>query len=286
MKIAFLGLGAMGSRMAARLLDTGHALTVWNRSPAAADALVAAGATLAPSPRAAAQGVEVVISMLRDDDVSRHVWLDGESGALAGMTPGTLAIESSTLTPGWVRELGQAVAARGAALLEAPVAGSRPAAQNGQLVMLAGGEQAALERAQPLLAVLGSATHHVGPLGAGALAKLATNTLLGMHVAALAEVIPMLRRTGADVEATLKAIAGTPVWAPVDQVISGSILAQAFAPQFPIALLEKDFGYMLDVAGGPEKLPLAQTVRDSLQQAMAAGWGDLQMTALAKLHEG
>lgn len=281
--IAVLGLGAMGSRMAARLLASGHALTVWNRTPAAAEALVTAGARLAETPRAAAQEADVVLSMLRDDDVSRQVWLDPENGALAGMTQGALAIESSTLTPDWVRELGETTAAQGISLLEAPVAGSRPAAESGQLVFLVGGEASVLESARPVLEILGSAIHPVGPLGCGALAKLATNTLLGVHVAALAEVIGLLETGGTDVDAALKAISATPVWAPVDHYLSATMIAGNFAPQFPITLLDKDFGYAIGVAGGADRAPLAQAVKQRLQQAIAAGMGDLNMTALARL---
>jgi len=148
MDIAFLGLGAMGARMAARLVAAGHAVAVWNRSLAAAAPLVAAGARLTATPAEAASGATVVFSMVTDDVAARRVWLGGD-GAAAALRPGAVAIECSTVTPGWVRELAGGVAARGAHLLDAPVAGSRPQAEAGQLVFMVGGEAAALEAARP-----------------------------------------------------------------------------------------------------------------------------------------
>jgi len=137
-KVAFLDLGAMGSRMAANLLKAGHTVTVWNRSPAAAEALVASGARKASSPKEAAKGADFVFAIVRDDDASQNVWLDSANGALAGMHPGAVAIESSTLTPEWIRELSEHFRAKGISLLDAPVSGSRPQAESAQLVYLIG----------------------------------------------------------------------------------------------------------------------------------------------------
>src|SRR6185437_6871265 len=148
--IALLGLGAMGSRMAANLLKADHALTVWNRTPEAAAALVAQGAKQAPTPRQAAAGADFVFAMVRDDEASREIWLSPHHGALEGLKEGAVAIESSTLTPGWIRELGLAVAARGSTLLEAPVVGSRPQAEAAQLIYFIGGDESVLKRVKPL----------------------------------------------------------------------------------------------------------------------------------------
>jgi 3-hydroxyisobutyrate dehydrogenase-like beta-hydroxyacid dehydrogenase len=137
-KVTVLGLGAMGSRMAANLLKAGHAVTVWNRSPA--KTLVTAGAQLAASPKAAAQGADFVIAMVRDDDASRDLWLSPETGAFAGLSQGAVAIESSTLTANWARTLGEEAKQRGLTFLEAPVAGSRPQAEAAQLVYFVGGD--------------------------------------------------------------------------------------------------------------------------------------------------
>ena len=282
-KIAFLGLGAMGCRMAANLLKAGHTLTVWNRTPNAAADLLAAGAHWADSPFHAATEVDFVISMVRDDAASRFVWCDPERGALAAMAPGTIAIESSTLSVDWIRQLGGMAKARAIDLLEAPVSGSRPAAEAAQLVYLVGGEATVLNKAENVLKAMGAAIHPVGPIGAGTLVKLATNALLGIQVTTLAELFGMLRRNGADVVKATQAIAGTPVWSPVANVIAGSILRSDFQPQFPVELIEKDFGYALAAAGADAAAPTLAAARGVFRQGIEQGSGGENMTAVARL---
>ena len=281
--IALLGLGAMGSRMAANLLKADHALTVWNRTPEATAALVAQGAKQAPTPRQAAAGADFVFAMVRDDEASREVWLSPDHGALAGLKEGAIAIESSTLTPGWIRKLGLAVAARGSTLLEAPVAGSRPQAEAAQLVYFIGGDEAVLKQVKPLLMAMGSTITHVGPLGSGALVKLSTNALLGVQVTVLAELIGILRRSGADVASALKAIGGTAAWSPAANNLSSSMLAENFSPQFPVELIEKDFRYAVDAAGSPTEAPTIAAACGVFQKAIANGFGGDNMTSVVQL---
>ncbi|HWX59476.1 NAD(P)-dependent oxidoreductase [Bradyrhizobium sp.] len=281
--IALLGLGAMGARMAANLLKADHALTVWNRTPEAAAALVRLGAKQAPTPRQAAAGADFVFAMLRDDKASRDVWLSPHRGALEGLKKGAIAIESSTLTPGWIRELGSAVAEQGGHLLEAPVAGSRPQADAAQLVYFIGGDDEILNQVRPLLMAMGSTITHIGPLGSGALVKLGTNALLGVQLTALAELIGLLKRSGADAASALKAIAGTAAWSPAANNLSGSMLAGSFSPQFPIELIEKDFGYAVDAAGSPEAAPTIAAARGVFQKAVAKGFGSENMTGVVQL---
>ena len=137
-KVAFLGLGAMGSRMAANLLKAGHELTVWNRVPEAANNLVASGAKTAVTPRGAAENNEFVMSMVSNDEASQQVWLDGPDGALAGMQDGTVAIQSSTLSPVWIRQLAGSMCKSGVKLLDAMVSGSTPQAESAQLYSWSG----------------------------------------------------------------------------------------------------------------------------------------------------
>lgn len=281
--IALLGLGAMGSRMAANLLKADHALTVWNRAPEAAAALVAQGTKQAPTPRQAAAGADFVFAMVRDDEASREIWLSPHHSALEGLKEGAIAIESSTLTPGWIRELSLAVAARGSALLEAPVAGSRPQAEAAQLVYFIGGDEAVLKQVKPLLMATGSTITHVGPLGSGALVKLSTNALLGVQVTVLAELIGLLKRSGADVASAMKAIGGTAAWSPAANNLSASMLAGNFSPQFPIELIEKDFGYAVEAAGSPEAAPTIAAARGVFQKAIAEGFGSENMTGVVRV---
>ncbi|WP_338069166.1 NAD(P)-dependent oxidoreductase [Pararobbsia silviterrae] len=284
MAVAVLGLGAMGSRMAARLLAAGHPVTVWNRSPDKAQPLVAQGARVAPTPAAAARDADVVIAMVRDDAASNSVWVDPHDGALIAMKPGAIAIESSTLSPDYVATLARLAEHAGVKLLDAPVSGSRAAADGGQLVFLVGGDAEVFEHASPVLKAMGSAVHHVGPIGHGMLAKLATNALLGIHVTAFAEIVGLLQRHGASAAKVLQAVSATPVWAPVDAYLSGTMLSRDFRPQFPIELIAKDFGYVLDAADGAEHAPTAAAALQVFKRAVEHGLGDLNMTGVVKLY--
>ena len=190
--IAFLGLGIMGSGMARRLLGAGFPVTVYNRNCDKAAPLAAAGARIAASPREAAAGAKVVIAMVADDAASRGLWL-GEQGALAGAARGTVLVESSTLTVGWVKELAAAAAAGGFEFLDAPVTGSKMQAAAGELNFLVGGEAATLEKIRPVLVPMSRSIVHLGPTGSGALIKLINNFVCGVQVASLAEAKYMLR---------------------------------------------------------------------------------------------
>lgn len=285
-KIAVIGLGAMGTRMAANLLKAGHQLTVWNRTASSASTLVALGARQASTPKEAATGAEFVMTMVRDNEASRQVWLDPVTGTLAGMAPGAVAIESSTLTADWVRSLGKALQEKKIDLIEAPVSGSRPQAENAQLVYLVGGSEAALAKATPILKAMGSNIQHVGPLGSGALAKLATNTLLGIQVTVIAELIGMLEHAGADAKKVLEAVAATPVWSVVAGRAANSMLNKNFTPQFPVQLIEKDFGYTVGSAAAPEAVPTIAAARGVFQKAIAQGLGDQNMTSVVELFTG
>ncbi|MDX7707294.1 NAD(P)-dependent oxidoreductase [Aeromonas caviae] len=282
-KITVLGLGAMGSRMAANLIKAGHSVTVWNRSPAAAEALVAAGAKYASTPKDAASDADIVMAMVRDDKASRQVWLSDDTGALAGMAPGTIAIESSTLTAGWIRELGESAAERAISLLEAPVSGTTPQAEAAQLVYLVGGEAETLERVEPVLKTMGSSIQHIGPLGTGALTKLTTNTLLGIQVTVLGELIGLLQHSGADVARILDAVSATPVWSTVASRITASMLTDNFTTQFPIELIEKDFGYTVQAAGPDSAAPTIAAARSVFTAAIERGYAKENMTAVVKL---
>jgi 3-hydroxyisobutyrate dehydrogenase len=285
-RITFLGLGAMGSRLAQRALAAGHAVTVWNRSAAATEPLRALGATVAATPRQAVEGAHVVLAMLYDDTASRSVWLDAHSGALHGLARETLAIECSTLTPAWLHELGAVLQARGVGLIDAPVAGSRAQAEAGQLIFMAGGEAALIERARPLLLQLASALHPVGALGSGAWLKLAVNALFGTQVAAMAELLALLRAAGLDGQQALAALKAMPVTSPAAAGAATLMLARNFAPQAPVDLIAKDLGYAL--RSGLQvgaTLPVTAAVAERFIAASAAGHGQDNLVAVAKLHD-
>lgn len=282
-QIAMLGVGAMGSRMALNLLRAGHRVTVWNRRPSAAKSLVEAGAGWAGTPKDAAAGAEFVIAMVRDNEASRQVWIDPATGAAAGMKAGSIAIESSTLTPEWIRELGATLAAREIPLLDAPVVGSTPQAELAQLIYLVGGDGAIYARSQDILTAMGSSLHHVGPLGSGAMAKLVTNALLGVQVTTIAELIGLLKWSGIDASRVLAAVARTPAWSAVAGRVSERMLGEDHAAQFPIELMDKDFGYVLSAADDVSAVPTIAAAGDVFRAAMVRGLSGDNMTGVIKL---
>src|SRR5262245_35002050 len=194
--VAVLGLGTMGGGMARRLVATGFRVAVWNRTPEKAEPFAVLGARVAESPEAAAATADVVISMVADDAASLGVWC-GAHGALSRIRRETLLIESSTVSPPWVVELAGRAKAHGCAFIDAPVTGSRVQAASGDLLFVAGGDAATVERARPLLAALGSrGVVHAGPVGSGARLKLINNFVCGVQAAALAEAIVLMERGG------------------------------------------------------------------------------------------
>ena len=197
-RVALLGLGAMGAGMAASWLNKGFSLTVWNRTPARADAIATMGARAAETPRAAAEGADVivaVVAVVADDAASRAVWL-GASGTLAGAKSGAICVESSTLSPEWVREPAELAKARGCRFLDAPIGASRQAAAAGQLVFFVGGEADAVAAAEPVLGAIATRVVHVGGAGAGATWKLINNMLIAVELAAVAEALALARKAG------------------------------------------------------------------------------------------
>lgn len=283
MRIAVLGLGAMGSRMALRLLRAGHEVRVYNRSAGPLHDLVAAGAVADKTPREAAESAGVVIAMVRDDEASRTIWCNEQHGALRGLGAGAIAIECSTLTPGWVRELAEQVQKTGAAFLDAPVVGSRPQADAGQLIHLVGGDAGDLDRAKSVLSAMGGASHHVGPVGAGAALKLAVNALFAIQVAAVAELLALLRGIDGNQAAMMEALASLPVTSPAAKGALALIQAKSDAPLFPIDLVEKDLAYAL--AQTKAALPMTKAALQCFGRAKAEGLGALNITAIARLYQ-
>ncbi len=279
MKIAFLGLGAMGVRMTARLRAAGHELTVWNRSEARA---TPEGTVRAPTPAAAAEGADLVISMVRDDQASHSIWL-GEHGALTAMQENAIGIECSTLSLPFTGELATAFRNAERQFLDAPLAGSRPQAEAGQLIFLVGGPERALEIARPALEAMGSAIHHAGENGAGTLVKLMVNTLFGAQLAAMGELIGMARRSGHDATRVIEIATATPVASPALKLASAAMLGDAFPPAFPIDLVSKDFRLVVTSAAAlGTNTPLSETLRAIYTAAVQEGYGADNITGIVQ----
>lgn len=283
-KIAFLGLGAMGSRMVPHLIAGSHELVLWNRNAAKAAAVADKYVRIAASPRQAARDAEFVIAMLRDDEASRHVWLDPDEGALAGLSARATAIECSTLSLDWTRTLAQQCRSRDVSFLDAPLAGSRPQAEARQLIFTVGGETETVHKAEPVLLAMGAALHHAGPTGSGMALKLALNALFAIQVAAMAELIGMLRRQGLDPVRATEIMGTTPVCSPAAKVAAQMMLAEVFAPLFPIKLVAKDLGYALAAAGLETTGPMIAAAEAVYGHALAQGLGGDHLTSIVQLY--
>ncbi len=233
--VALLGLGTMGSGMAANLLKAGVPLTVYNRTRAKAEVFVAKGARFASTPSDATDGATVILSMLADDTASRETWL-GKDGALASAGKGTVLVECSTVSPAWIGELAEAARARGLDLLDAPVTGSRVQAAEGNLTFLVGGSQEALALATPVLQTMSKKIEHLGPLGSGAKLKLVNNFLCGVQVASLAEGIAWLERNGLDRDQALDFLKSGAAGSPLLASISARMASRDYTVNFLLKL--------------------------------------------------
>ncbi|QJU58548.1 NAD(P)-dependent oxidoreductase [Sphingomonas sp. AP4-R1] len=281
LKVAVLGLGIMGGGMARSLLAAGFETAVWNRSPEKADALAAIGARKAETPADAARGADIVIAMLADDDASRRAWLAEADGALAAMQDGAIAIEASTLTTGWVHALKERMDAREMDFLDAPVTGSRQQSAEGKLRFLVGGDPAALERAAPAFAAMGSEAVHLGPTGSGATLKLVNNFLCGVQVASLAEAIAMIERSGLDVRRSVEILAGGAAGSPLVGALSARMLDRSYEPHFLVPLMAKDLAYAhATFAEAGIDLPSAVAARARFDTAADAGHHDSDIAAI------
>ncbi len=274
-RIAFLGLGAMGSRMARRLIDAGHDLSVWNRSPARS-APFRGMARIAATPAEAGDGAGFVLSMVTDDDAARATWL-GTDGALDAARPGALAVEMSTVSPGWIAELSRAAAQAGVPMIDAPVAGSRPQAEAGELAFLVGGAETDVARVDPIARAMGKAVIHAGEAGSGIALKMMVNGLLAVQSAAMAELLAYGAARGLLPERALALLSPLPVTSPAAAAVGGLIAGGNHTPMFPIDLLVKDLGYLLaDVDA-----PVMAGVRDAFARASARGLGGQHISAVA-----
>jgi 3-hydroxyisobutyrate dehydrogenase len=284
-EIAFLGMGAMGSRMALNLINAGHKLCAWNRDISRTAALRDTGATVATTPRQATANADFVIAMLRDNEASETVWCDPDSGALWGMKPEAVAIDCSTLAVRWVRELHKRCVDKNIAFLDAPVAGSLPQAETSQLIFFVGGDATVFARAKPILAVMGAVVHHAGAGGDGAAIKLAVNALLGIQLATLAELINFLKANGLDAKHAVDIVTGTPACSPAAKNAAATMLAENFTPRFPVQLVEKDLSYAITNAENHEQpMPMTQAARQVFQLALNEGFGEDDMVGVVKLY--
>ena len=275
-KLAFLGLGLIGTPMAARLLDAGHDLTVWNRTSARTGVLVDRGASAAPSPAEAVAGADAVITMLASPQALQQVLFapDGVAGALA---PGQWVIDMSTVGPETIRSVAGRLPSD-VTLIDAPVRGSVPEATAGRLSIHVGADDTVFARVQPLLALLGT-PHHVGGPGAGAATELVVNLTLGVTMTALGEALELGDSLGLDRETVLDILAESPIGTTV-RTTRANIESGTYPPGFKLRLALEDLRLVTRTATPTGRaLVLAAASRSLLEQAERAGADDLDYSA-------
>ena len=279
--VAVLGTGRMGAAMVGTLRRGGFHVIVWNRDRGKCDAVArTSGAEIAESASAAAAAADIAITSLADDAAVRAVYAD----ALEGFHDGQVVLEMSTIAPETVRAVEPSVRARGATLLDAPVSGSVPVVERGELLIMAGGDADALDRARPVLEAMSSKIIHAGALGTGATMKLAVNALVHGLNAALSESLVLAERAGVDRTAAYEVFASGAAAAPYVLYKRAAFERPDETPvAFRLDLVGKDLDLILELAravGAP--MPQAQTNRDVVRAALATGLADHDISAVAE----
>jgi 3-hydroxyisobutyrate dehydrogenase-like beta-hydroxyacid dehydrogenase len=250
-KIGLIGLGLMGRPMGMNLLKAGHSLTVWNRTPARAQELVAAGAVLAKTPREVAAASDILLTIVSDPPALESVLWGNEGkndGALGGLKAGSIYIDSSTVSPALEKKISEACKERGVRFLDAPVTGGDWGAREGNLVFMIGGDAETLKDVEPVLGVMGKKWFHLGPNGAGQTIKLAMNALLALQVGAMAEAIALVTKAGLSGEQLVEVMQASMARSGLLDLKSPLMLKGDFKPSFPLRLMHKDLGLALDLA--------------------------------------
>jgi 2-hydroxy-3-oxopropionate reductase len=285
-RIGFIGLGVMGKPMAKHLLANGHSLVVHNRSRAAVDELIAAGAAAAGAPADVARQSDIVITMLPDTPDVEGV-ITGSAGVASGLQRGALVIDMSSISPVATRGLAAAVADRGATMLDAPVSGGEIGAINATLSIMVGGPKTAFERARPVLACMGNPERivHVGTEpGSGQLCKVCNQIAIGGALAGVAEAFALARKAGVDVAKVREALLGGFASSRVLEVHGERMLKSNYAPGFRARLYQKDLRLANETAAASSvSIPATAVVTQLVNALMAADGGDLDYSALAKV---
>jgi len=272
--VTVLGTGRMGAPIAQNLLRAGFPVTVWNREPKAAAPLADAGAVLAPSPAAAMDGADVVITMVTNGDAVQQT-MTGSTGALEALRPGSIWIQMGTIGVEWTERFAKLAAARGIEFVDAPVSGSDGPAREGALILLGSGPEEVRARVQPIFDVIGRKTLWLGPAGNGSRLKLVLNNWLAAEVEGMAETIALTQALGLDPQLFLEAIDGEPLGSPYAVAKGRAMIAGEYAPGFALRLGLKDVGLALDAVRETDlELPITAAVEQRFEQAVADGHTD------------
>lgn len=278
--IGFVGLGAMGGRIAGRLMAAGNVVYATNRTRSKADRLVEGGVIWRDSPREVSEQADVVFSMVTDT-AALHAITDGPKGILAGLRPGSVYIDMSTVSPAASRELAERVRELGTVMLDAPVSGSVPAAEAGDLAIMVGGDSAAFARVEPLLHELGRTVTHVGANGQALIMKLAVNISLAVQMIAFSEGVLLAERGGIDPRLAVDVLSSSAIGSPMLRARGPLLFDRPKEAWFDMTLMEKDVNLTLE-QGRDLHAPLPSTAIASelLRRARVLGYGNQDIVAV------
>ncbi|MGA9529872.1 MAG: NAD(P)-dependent oxidoreductase [Terriglobales bacterium] len=281
MRVAFLGLGIMGRSMAANLVKAGHEVAVWNRSAGKE----VEGARSAASPADASQGAEVVWMCVSDTKAVESV-LFGENGAETVLVQGTIIADSSTISPSATERFAARVKARGVDYVDAPMTGSKIAAENGSLIFMVGGDEAVLARIQPLFEAMGKQVFHMGATGKGQATKLVMNLQIALIFEGFAEALTLAAKLGVEMDRLLPLVQASMVRSGVVEYKAPFIMKRDFSPNFPLRLMLKDIRLALAAAKESRvRLPGLEAVEEVYDVAAEEGHSDLDYAATLTLLE-
>ncbi|MBE1445640.1 NAD(P)-binding domain-containing protein [Paenibacillus sp. OAS669] len=284
-RIGFIGLGTMGKPMAANLLKKGYDVVVYNRSSEKAAELVSLGARTASTPSAAALDMDVVVLMLSNDAVVLEAVL-GEQGIIHGVSAGQTVIDCSTVSPDTSKRIAGELLGRAVDFLDAPVTGSKPAAESGTLVFMIGGEQAVLERQCPVFEAMGSKIVYMGPTGSGSYAKLAHNTMVGINALGLVEGLSIVTKAGLDAEQFLQIVFAGSGNSKQAELKGGKIINRDFSNQFSLQLMLKDLLLANEVTNRFQMpSPMLKAAAGIFQMGLSKGLGDADLCSVAQVYE-
>jgi 3-hydroxyisobutyrate dehydrogenase-like beta-hydroxyacid dehydrogenase len=284
-KLGFIGLGNMGSRIAQRLLDHGYQLSVYDLDPAKAQAVAAKGGTVAKNILELAHTVDVLLSCLTNDEAVRSVYTE-PTGVFAGARPGTIVLEMSTISPENSRELHRLGARGGFEVLDVAISGSTPAAEQGILTLLVGGDQNLFRAAEPIFQAVAKQYFLLGGPGSGTTMKLVVNTLLGLGMQAIAEAVVLGEKDGLDRKTLLEVLSKTAVIAPAHVGKLARIAINDYSPQFPLRLMNKDFQLILAAAAKEQvRMPATEAAFRVNSEELAAGDDEDFSAVLRRIEE-
>jgi 3-hydroxyisobutyrate dehydrogenase-like beta-hydroxyacid dehydrogenase len=270
-RVGFIGLGNMGSRIARRLLDRGYHLQVYDRDPGKAEAASQKGGVVVKNILELAHSVDVVLSCLTNDEAVQSAYT-GHEGVFAGARAGTLVLEMSTISPESSRELHKLGATHAVEVMDVAISGSTPAAENGALTLLAGGNRELFEAAKPIFESVAKQYFLLGGPGSGTAMKLVVNTLLGVGMQAIAEAVVLGERAGLDRKHLLDVLSKTAVIAPAHLGKLARIASNDYSSQFPLRLMNKDFKLILEAASeAPMSMPATEAAFRVNSEELAAG---------------